>query len=97
MPTKRGMGGHGGESYDPATGKFVEDGHQNVRYDNPSEERKIKEHIAPNKIEEQSAAKQTAPTPNLGKYAKPGRGDKEIISLSRDEFLRIFNEMRRNK
>lgn len=37
MPEKLGNGGHGLENYDPATGKYIEDGQLNSSYNNPSE------------------------------------------------------------
>jgi len=79
MPTKTGMGGNAPEAYDSKTGKFIEDGTPNVRHDNPVEANKIKNHISPEKIQEQSAAKQTAPTSNLGKYAKPHSSERETV------------------
>jgi hypothetical protein len=78
MPQKNGMGGHGPEAYDPTTGKFIEDGQPNVRHDNPQEANKIQNHIPAEKIQEQSANKQTNPIPNLGKYGKP-RSEKDQI------------------
>ena len=37
MPVKKGNGGHGFETYDSNTGKYVEDGRENKYYDNPDE------------------------------------------------------------
>lgn len=37
MPKKLGNGGHSQETYDPNTGKYVEDGKENKYYDNPQE------------------------------------------------------------
>lgn len=71
MPTKPGMGGHGSEAYDPATGKFIEDGKTNVRHPNPIEAQKIAGGVSPMKIQKDSASKMSEPTPNLGDYAKP--------------------------
>lgn len=41
MPKKLGNGGHSQETYDPNTGKYVEDGNENKYYDNPQEDIKI--------------------------------------------------------
>ena len=71
MPNKPGMGGHGHEAYDPNTGKFIEDGKPNVRHPNPVEAQKIAGGVSPMKIKQDSAASMSAPTPNLGDYAKP--------------------------
>ena len=38
MPKKLGNGGHSQETYDPNTGKYVEDGKENKYYDNPQED-----------------------------------------------------------
>lgn len=37
MPQKLGNGGHSQETYDPSTGKYIEDGKENKYYDNPGE------------------------------------------------------------
>ena len=55
MPTKTGMGGHAKEAYDPATGKFIEDGKANVRHPNPNEAQKIAGGVSPQKIQRESA------------------------------------------
>lgn len=82
MPTKNGMGGHGKENFDPATGKFIEDGKTNVRHPNPAEAQKIAGGVSPQKIQQDSASTMSAPTPNLGRYAEPGKepSREEILS-----------------
>ena len=71
---KLGNAGHGQESYDPKTGKFIADGHQNKYFPNPDEEHKISEGIPAKKIESASAAMMKSPVGNLGNYAVKGQG-----------------------
>lgn len=80
---KMGNAGHGQESYDPKTGKFIADGHQNKYFPNPNEEHKIAEGIPAKKISDASAAGMKSPVGNLGDYAKPSAGG-ETGSASAD-------------
>lgn len=41
MPKKLGNGGYSQETYDPNTGKYVEDGKENKYYDNPDENKSL--------------------------------------------------------
>lgn len=77
MPTKEGMGGHAKEAYDPATGKFIEDGKANVKHPNPGEAQKIAGGVSPQKIQKDSASTMSVPTPNLGRYAEPRKTESE--------------------